>query len=205
EIWPGPLPNVMFKGGLAPIVIDSVLPPRPWVRRLVGLVTPAVMPSSDRSPAEVPVVSSVVLALAPVRTIWWLALSDADTFVVPDWRLTALTIVCALAPGAIAIGVPLITRFPPAELRPETSASPTTVAGASGDSVAPLPIMRAGAVLAAGMTRRPSPLAPRAAWLRSVMTCLRPACVGVPLGIVALGGAEAWAAAAAGAMQRAAG
>src|SRR5262249_2392285 len=106
DTWPTPLPNVMFKVGLAPIVMVSVLPDRPWVRRLVGLVTPAVMPSSDRSPADVPVVSIAVLALALVSTSWLDALIDAETFVVPDWRLTALAIVCALEPGAIAVGVP---------------------------------------------------------------------------------------------------
>ncbi len=60
-------------------------------------------------------------------------------------------------------------------------AVPDTTAGASGLSTAPVPMMCADEVLGAGMTRRPSPLAPRSAWLRSEMTCFKPAWVAVPL------------------------
>jgi len=59
--------------------------------------------------------------------------------------------------------------------------APVTVAGASGNSVAPAPTIRDGELAGAGMTSRPSPLAPTSAWARSEMICLRPAWAPLPL------------------------
>ena len=50
-----------------------------------------------------------------------------------------------MSPAPIVIGVPLITSVPPAELKLASDCEPVNAAAASGDKVAPLPMILAAA------------------------------------------------------------
>jgi hypothetical protein len=142
-----PVPKVMVVGGFAPMVMVSVWPAATalWVKRFMGFWVPTAMPNSLSKASVLPPPMAIAMsASAEVSTSRFEAFAEAVTPVAPVSALILAWIVAKSSVAAIAMVVPLITISPPTEDTTDRSVEPVNTATASGDRVAPVPVIVAG-------------------------------------------------------------